>query len=106
MHEGEPVKEHCMANSAALGVTKREVITLARLFAMARKQEFNWLGVGTKDEEFISVQSRDLRDNRMLQLTAVSTKPLPTGYLRIPRAFEKVDSDAKGDSESAAEKPD
>lgn len=103
LFDDKPVKEHCMANSAALGVTKREVITLSRLFAMARKLEFDWLGVGTKDEEFIAIHSRDLGDNRMLQLTSLSAKPLPAGYLRIPRSFTLVESDANnGDSASAS----
>ncbi len=104
--DGQAVREHCMANSAALGVTKREVITMSRLFAMARKLDFDWLGTGTKDEEFISVQSRDLDNNRTLLLTAVSTEPLPAGYLRIPRSFERIDFEAKADSEVSGAKPD
>ena len=86
-----------------LGVTDREVITLSRLFAMARKMGFDWLGVGTKDEEFVAVQSRDLRDNRLLQLTSVSTKPLPAGYLRIPRTYKQIESDAQSDSGTTGE---
>jgi len=101
--DGESVMEHCMANSAALGVTTREVITLSRLFRMARKMSFDWLGVGSKDEEFVAVQSRDLRDNRLLQLTSVSTKPLPAGYLRIPRTYKQIESDAQSDSGTTGE---
>jgi len=88
--DGKPVIEHCMANSARLGVTNRELITMARTFEMARSKNFGWLGTGTEDEEFISVQSKDLRDNRVLTLTTVSTKPLPQGYLRIPREYKEV----------------
>ena len=101
LRDGEAVMEHCMANSAALGVTKREVITLSRLFSMSRKMDFDWLGTGTKDEEFVAVQSRDLGDNRVLQLTSVSTKPLPAGHLRIPRSFKLVESDAQSESAAA-----
>lgn len=97
--DGEPVMEHCMANSAGLGVTKREVISLSRLFRMARDRGLGWLGTGTEDEEFVSVQTRDLRDDRMLQLTSVSTKALPAGYLRIPRTFERVEPDAQPGSD-------
>ena len=101
LRDGEAVMEHCMANSAALGVTKREVITLSRMFSMSRKLDFDWLGTGTRDEEFVAVQSRDLGDNRVLQLTSVSTKPLPAGHLKIPRSFKLVESDAKSESAAA-----
>lgn len=103
--DGEPIIEHCMANSARLSVTDRELITLSRLFAMSRNMGFDWLGIGTRDEEFVAVQSRDLRDNRLLQLTSVSTKPLPAGYLRIPRSFKLVESDAQSDSAATTKVP-
>ena len=92
-----------MANSARLSVTDRELITLSRLFAMSRNMDFDWLGIGTRDEEFVAVQSRDLRDNRVLQLTSVSTKPLPAGYLRIPRTYKQIESDAQSDSGTTGE---
>ena len=95
--DGKAVIEHCMANSARLGVTDRELITMARTFEMARSKDFGWLGTGTEDEEFISVQSKDLRDNRVLTLTTVSTKPLPQGYLRIPREYKEVEPGAKSE---------
>lgn len=93
--DGKPVIEHCMANSARLGVTDREIITLSRLFKMSRDREFGWLGTGTEDESFVSVQSRDLRDNRVMQLTALSTKPLPAGTLRIPPSYKEVATETK-----------
>jgi len=103
--DGKPVIEHCMANSARLGVTDRELITMARTFEMARSKDFGWLGTGTEDEEFISVQSKDLRDNRVLTLTDVSTKPLPEGYLRIPRDYKqtKAEEQAATDKSKAPE---
>jgi hypothetical protein len=101
LRDGEAVMEHCMANSAALGVTKREVITLSRMFSMSRKMDLDWLGTGTRDEEFVAVYSRDLGDNRVLQLTSVSTKPLPAGHLKIPRSFKLVESDAPSESAAA-----
>jgi len=88
--DGKPVIEHCMANSARLAIADRELITMARTFEMARNREFGWLGIGTEDEEFVSVQSKDLRNNTVLQLTAVSTSPLAEGYLRIPRSFTEI----------------
>jgi hypothetical protein len=88
--DGKPVIEHCMANSAELGITTREVTSLSRLFVMSRDREYGWLGTSTEDEEFVSVQSRDLRDKRELQLIAVSTEPLPAGYLRISKEYQEV----------------
>lgn len=88
----EPVIEHCMANSARLDITKREVITMKRTFSMARDHQFGWLAVGTEDEEFISIQSRDLRSGKTFKLTSASNKPLAQGYLRIPREYKKVEA--------------
>ena len=106
LRDGEPVMEHCMANSARLGISDRELITLARLFAMSRNMDFDWLGVGTADEEFVAVQSRDLRDKRLLQLTSVSTQPLPAGYLRIPRTMKPKQSEAQSVADPAPEASD
>lgn len=92
MADGEPAIEHCMANSAKLEVTDREVITMARTFSMARDRDFGWLAAGTEDEEFISVQSRDLRSGRTLKLTSVDNMPLAQGYLRIPREYREVEA--------------
>jgi hypothetical protein len=92
MLHGKPVMEHCMANAARLKVTKREVITLARTFTMARARQLGWLGIGSKDEEFVSIRSRDLRDNRTLELKSVSIAPLPAGYLRIPREYKQLEN--------------
>lgn len=97
--DGEPVIEHCMVNSARLSITKRGIITLARTFEMARNRDYGWLGAGTEDEEFVSVYSRDQRDNRTLQLTAVSNRPLNADYLRIPREYKQV----KTEQEAAPE---
>lgn len=99
--DGKPIIEHCMANKARLGITERESRTLARLFLMARKQGFDWLGATTSDEDFVSVQSRDVRRNKTLEMKSVSTAPLPSGYLLIPRSFKKteVSVEAKRDVE-------
>jgi hypothetical protein len=91
--EGEPAIEHCMANKAALGTTERETRTLARLFAMARERGFDWLGTATQDEEFVSIRSRDPKRNRTLSLTSISTKPLPSGHLRVPEGFTEAKRD-------------
>ena len=76
LENDKPVIEHCMANSARLGITEREVISMARTFEMARNRDLDWL-------------------------TAVSNKPLEQGYLRIPREYTEIKPDT--DEEAAAE---
>lgn len=94
--DDKAVVEHCMANTPRLRVTNRELITLARLFEAGRKMDLGLLGIGTKDERFVSIQSRDLRDGRTLRLTSISRQALPTGHLRIPKAYKEVVPDAAG----------
>ncbi|MEJ2309658.1 MAG: hypothetical protein P8Z78_10130 [Gammaproteobacteria bacterium] len=89
--DNEPVIEHCMANSARLGITDRELITLSRLFKMAREKDYDWMAIGTRDEEFVSIRSRDLGNNRVMELTSVDTTPLPAGYLRVPKHYKEVE---------------
>ena len=102
--DGEPAIEHCMVNSANLDLTTREIISMARLFSMARDRDLGWLAVGTEDEEFISIQSRDLRSKRILELTSVSNKPLAQGYLRIPREYKQVKAEKPAVSTKAPAK--
>ena len=94
--DGEPAIEHCMASKATLGITDREMRSLARLFVMARERDLDWLGAATEDEQFISVRSRDIRRRKTLSLQSVSTKPLPFGYLRVPKDFVEVKLDWSG----------
>jgi len=104
----KPVVEHCMANKAALGITEREMRTLARLFALARERSWDWLGAATEDEAFVSVRSRRLDSDARLELGSVSTDPLPQGHLRISRKFTEIPyapetSQAAGTEAAAAE---
>jgi hypothetical protein len=100
--DGEPAIEHCMANKAALGITERELRTLARLLVMARERNLDWLGAATEDEQFISVRSRDIKRGKTLSLQSVSTAALPPGHLRVPRDYTEVKADGpdqvEGDS--------
>lgn len=88
----QPVMIHCMADKARLGISEREIRSLARVFQMARERNFGWLGTATRDEKFVSVASEDLQSKKTLQLQFASTKPLPAGFLRIPREFKEVSS--------------
>jgi len=104
--DDEPAVEHCMANKARLGITERESRTLARVFVMARKQGLDWLGAATPDENLVSVQSRDLRRNKTLELKSISKAPLPSGYLAIPRSFKEAKASAEPKQhDSASEQP-
>jgi len=88
--DDKPIIEHCMANKARLGITERESRTLARVFVLARQRGFEWLGAATADEDFVSLESRDLRRQKTLQLKSLSTDPLPVGYLRVPRSYKET----------------
>lgn len=88
--DNQPIMRHCMADKARLGITEREVRSLARTFMMARERGYGWLGTATKDEKFVSIASEDLRTQRTLQLQSASNKPLPSSHLRIPPAFTKT----------------
>lgn len=85
-----PVMTHCMADKVHLGITERELRSLGRLFKMARERNLGWLGTATPDEKFVSVSSEDLQSHKTLQLKSLSTKPLPSGYLRIPGNFKPI----------------
>jgi hypothetical protein len=87
----KPTVEHCMANKAALGITERETRTLARLFVLARKRGWDWLGAATKDEEFVSIRSRRVGEDGSLTLKSVSTQALPADHLRIPRSYKEIE---------------
>ena len=89
MANEKPVVEHCMANTAGLGITEREARTLARLFVMAKKKGYGWVGTATKDEDFVSVRSKTTDQTSSLELVSVSTKALTPGYLRIPREYKE-----------------
>jgi hypothetical protein len=85
----KPIIQHCMADKARLGITEREIRTLARTFKMARERDLGWLGTATKDEKFVSIASEDLSNQKTLELQSLSTKPLPSAHLRIPRDYTK-----------------
>ena len=100
LRDGAPVIEHCMAGKAALGITERELRTLARTFEMARERDFGWLATATADEAFISVRSRALDGGTRLTLVAVSTDPLPKGHLRVTRDYREVPATASASEAS------
>ena len=89
LKEEQPIMTHCMADKARLGITEREIRSLARTYQMARERDLGLLGTATKDEKFVSVASQDLQTKQTMELQHLSTKPLPAGYLRIPMGYIK-----------------
>jgi hypothetical protein len=89
LRDGKPAIEHCMANIGNLNITTREIRTLVRWLAAAREKELGWIGIGSKDEEFAAIQSREEDGKRGLRLKSVSRDPLPQDYLKISRDFKE-----------------
>jgi hypothetical protein len=54
----KPVAEHCMSGTGDLDLSKREVYTLSRLFTKAANLDLKLFGAATKDERYVSIQSR------------------------------------------------
>lgn len=92
LEDQTPGIEHCMANKAGLGLTERESRTLARLFVLARKLSYGWLGAATPDEDFVSVRSKLPDQAGTLELLSVSTAPLQRGYLKVPSEFKEIEA--------------
>jgi hypothetical protein len=89
-HDGAPVAVHCMAGTGPLGLTNREMVTLSRLFTLARRLDLGWAGVATADERIASIESR-LQDGSATQiLQSVSHDPIPDAALQVPKRFKRV----------------
>ena len=86
----QPIMTHCMAEKVQLGISEREIRSLARLFRMARERNLGWLGATTHDETFFSIASTDLQSHKTLLLKSISTQSLPEGYLRIPKSYRQI----------------
>jgi hypothetical protein len=91
IEDGAPTIEHCMASSRDLSLVKREVITLARLYSALRWLGWAWPAVGTEDEEFVSLRSRELAGGAELVLTSVDRQSLSYELTRIPRDYRDLD---------------
>lgn len=96
---GEPAIEHCLANSVRAGLLERETRSLVRTYAILRKyHNDSWLGTGTTDEIYVSVRSRNLKNDASLVLQSVSNADIDPNYLRIPKEYKLITGTDKSSS--------
>lgn len=94
IHDEEPIIEHCIANSARAGLSERITRSMIRTHAILRKYwNDGWLGVGTNDEVYVSIQSRHLKKKEKLTLIDISYENLDPSILQIPKAYTKINND-------------
>lgn len=86
----KPLAEHCMSPGASLGLNARETKTLSRLFEVARRMGWDWVGIGTPDERQVSVQSRNLESGVSQQFKSVEHKAIPDNQVKIPDDYKQV----------------
>ena len=88
-----PVAEHCMAGIGPLGLNRRELIALSRLFMAGRNMGTGEVGVATADERQLSIQSRSLDGKQSRVLKSVTLKPTPDLKLKIPDEYKRIKPD-------------
>lgn len=89
----KPVAEHCMADAYALGMSPRELITMARLIDFSKEwTDPDWIAVQSK-EKYISIRSRPSGGDVAFILEAVSHKIASRDYFRVPPEYQKLDSE-------------
>jgi len=86
----KPVAEHCMSGTGELGLSTREMMTLSRLFTKTEKLDLKLLGVATKDESYVSIQSERAADKASQILTSAARAGIPAEKLRIPRDYKQL----------------
>ena len=86
----KPVAEHCMSGTGELGLSKREVVTLSRLFTKAANLNLNLLGAATEDERYVSIQSRQPDSKAGQILKSVSKTAIPYEKMRIPEDYKQL----------------
>lgn len=90
----KPVVEHCMSGTGELGLSKREVVTLSRLFTKAANLDLNLLGAATKDERYVSIQSQRADDKASQTLKSVSKTAIPFEKMRISEDYKQLQAAA------------
>ena len=89
--DNKPVAEHCMANAAAMGMSRREITTMARLIQFSRDwTDPDWMVV-QMNEQFISIRSRPAGGDVIILLKAVSHQTPPVDFFRVPKEYRKLD---------------
>jgi len=86
----KPVAEHCLADSGALGMTPRELITMARLIEFSKQRtDPNWIAIQS-DEDFVTIRSTLPDGETTFVLKQVSHDILPPENFRVPEGYKKV----------------
>ncbi len=88
-----PVAEHCMAGLGPLGLNRRELIAMSRLFMTGRAMRTGEIGVATPDERQISIQSKSLVGKQSRVLKSISHKPILNSKLKIPDDYNRIKPD-------------
>lgn len=92
MRKDKAVAEHCLADASSLGMTTRELITVARLIEFSKQRtDPDWIAAQS-DEKFITIRSRPAPDRAAtFELKSVSHAIIPQFYFRIPPAYQKLE---------------
>jgi hypothetical protein len=91
MRNDKPVAEHCVADAAALGMTPRELITMARLIEFSKQRtDPDWIAMQS-DEQFISIRSAPPGAAATFELKSVSHDIVPREYFRVPAGYKKLE---------------
>ena len=90
--DGQVVAQHCMAGTGPLGISKREVYTLSRLFMAPGRLQFGWPGVATSDELFACVQSQTRDGKQALELKSISHDTVMDERMRVPKTYRNLDA--------------
>lgn len=91
----KPVAEHCMAAGGPLGLNAREVKTLSRLFMVARRMGWDWVGVSTPDERQVSIRSRNLDTGISQKFKSVKHQAIPDNRVKIPDTYKRIMAEQK-----------
>jgi len=95
MRNDELVAEHCLVDAATLGMTPRELITMARLIEFSKQRtDPDWIAAQS-DEQFISIRSRPAGGGETFVLKSVAHDVVSRDYFRVPPEYKKLES--KGD---------
>ncbi|HUT40198.1 MAG TPA: hypothetical protein VM011_02565 [Gammaproteobacteria bacterium] len=90
MRDDKLLAEHCLVDAYALGMTPRELISMARLIEFSRQRtDPDWIAIQS-DEQFITIRSRPAVGEPTFILKSVSHEIVPREYFRVPAEYEKL----------------
>lgn len=88
----KPVAEHCMADTAVLGMNQREMITMTRFIMFSKDwTDPDWIAEQS-NEQFVSIRSRPTGGEATFQLKTVTHAIPPNDYFRVPPSYRKMET--------------